>query len=61
VVANLFRVGFYYPLSSFEQFPLALPLLLGFAWRDQDQSPRSTILCRNELGGMLNYYYREAV
>src|ERR1022692_1164500 len=26
----------------------------------QDQSPRSTIRCRNELGGMLNYYYREA-
>src|ERR1022692_222406 len=26
----------------------------------RDQSPRSTIRCRNELGGMLNYYYREA-
>jgi hypothetical protein len=26
----------------------------------QVQSPRSTIRCRDELGGMLNYYYREA-
>jgi hypothetical protein len=37
-VANLFRVGLYYPLGPDEQFPLALPLLLGFSWRDQSLS-----------------------
>jgi hypothetical protein len=37
-VANLFRVGLYYPLGPDEQFPLALPLLLGFSWRDQNVS-----------------------